>query len=774
MKKRISLVLVAITVTTLFSGCNNKAISSNNKVNPINNKMNTKVENLDFKFKVEPVTFKITVESNGITETVSEPLEKTEVSNLKDNGDKISWSYKKKNIDVEIQKKDKYLDVSIKSSNKDGENKFSWPKVTGEGYMLPLNEGKYIPKDDKVWKDYLNDNEMKTLESFSMQFFAASKKNYSLLYIINNPYNNEVKFDTKENIKFTFNHEYPSINKNKDYGFRIYLTKNNPVDVAKTYKNFIVKQGNFKSLEDKAKDNKNIEKLYGAPHVYFWDRSAISEENVKLDKIKGSIPKDLKLWMQELLKTKVEDGGELATAFNDLDSSEYLDKYTKNRIIKGFNSVIQLKEFYNPKVFTNLDKKSKGLIDKGINKLNPVELIDLNKGLLKSSLGDVADPIEKWADANTVNVLYDMKKSGIDKMWVGLDDFQEGFLKPELVEKANELGYLIGAYDSYHSIHKPGQEKWSTAKFSDTSLYENATVTNKEGKKIEGFQGAGRKLNPTLAMPSVKERVSSILKIGLKFNSWFLDTDATGEVVDDYSKEHPTTEAGDIKARIERMEYLQKQFNMVVGSEGGNDFASKSIAFAHGIETPSFSWMDKDMSKNKDSKYYVGGYYSSNGGAPELFSKQIPIKDKYKKLFMDTAYTIPLYKLVYNDSVITSHWWGWGTLKIKDEVENRMLYEVLYNVPPLYHIDKNEWNKNKAVIVKHTKVWSDFSKKAITKEMTDFKILSKDRLVQMTKYGEDLKVIANFSNKEVNVEGEKIAAKSLIIFDGNNKIKYTP
>lgn len=768
MKKILSLVLVATVTATLFSGCKNKSITSSGSISKSN------VENLDFKFKVEPETFKVTVESNGNTEIVSEPLEKMEVSNLKDSGDKISWSYVKKNIDVEIEKKDKYLDVSIKSTDNNKENKFSWPKVRGESYVLPLHEGKYIPKDDKVWKEYLDESEIKTLEGFSMQFFAANKKDYALVYTINNPYNNEIKFDTKENINFTFSHEYPSINKNKDYGFRVYLTKNNPVDIAKTYKNVIVEEGKFKSLEEKAKENKNIEKLYGAAHVYFWDRSVISEENIKWNKLKGSISKDLKLWIQELLKTKVEEGSELANAFDDVDSLGYVDKYMKNRVLKGINAVAQLKEFYNPNVFKNLDVKSKELVEKGIDKLNPVEIISLNKNLLKSSLGDVVVSVNEWGNSNTIDVIEDMKKSGIDKMWIGLDDYQEGFVKPEFVETANKLGYLIGTYDSYHSIHKPGEEKWITAKFSDTSLYENATVTNKNGKKIEGFQGVGRKLNPTLAMPSLKDRVSSILNTGLKFNSWFLDTDATGEVFDDYSEKHITTEEQDIKARIERMDYLQKEYGMVVGSEGGNDFASKAIAFAHGIETPSFSWMDKDMSKNKDSKYYVGKYYSSNGGVPEMFSKQIPIKDNYKKLFMDSTYTIPLYKLVYNDSVITSHWWGWGTLKIQDEVQNRMLYEILYNVPPLYHIDKNEWQKNKELIVKHTKVWSDFSQKAINKEMTDFKILSDDRLVQMSKYGENLKVIANFSNKEVNVEGQSIAEKSLIIIDGDNKIKYKP
>ncbi|MBY6825572.1 glycoside hydrolase, partial [Clostridium botulinum] len=180
-----------------------------------------------------------------------------------------------------------------------------------------------------------------------------------------------------------------------------------------------------------------------------------------------------------------------------------------------------------------------------------------------------------------------------------------------------KAGYLIGTYDSYHSIHKPGEEQWITAKFNDKSLFEEATVAKKDGKKIEGFQGVGRKLNSTLAMPSVKERVTSILNTGLQFNSWFLDTDGTGEIFDDYSPNHITTEEEDIKARLERMDYLQKEYNMVVGTEGGNDFASKNIAFAHGIETPSFSWMDEDMNKNKDSEYYVGRYYSNTNGVPE-------------------------------------------------------------------------------------------------------------------------------------------------------------
>lgn len=37
------------------------------------------------------------------------------------------------------------------------------------------------------------------------------------------------------------------------------------------------------------------------------------------------------------------------------------------------------------------------------------------------------------------------------------------------------------------------------------------------------------------------------------------------------------------------------------------------------------------------------------------------------------------------------------------------------NVLLLYHLDKNEWKKYKNEIVNHSKVWSEFSKKAINK-----------------------------------------------------------
>ena len=84
------------------------------------------------------------------------------------------------------------------------------------------------------------------------------------------------------------------------------------------------------------------------------------------------------------------------------------------------------------------------------------------------------------------------------------------------------------------------------------------------------------------------------------------------------------------------------------------------------------------------------------------------------------------------------------------------------------------FNFNLVKIISHYKIWSPFSRSVITKEMTDFKILSSNRLVQMTQYGNDIKVIANFSDENFEYNNDKIKAHSLIIYNKSEKIEYTP
>lgn len=779
MKKKISFILSTVLVISTISGCKNTNLNNKetdfNKINETKISSNEVKEILDqpsnFSYNINPDTFELSVNFKDKTEMASKPLDAMVVNNFKQEDTITSWDYPDNSINVKLEKQNDYLDVNIKY-NENKESSFVWPKVVGKNYMIPLWEGKSIPNDDVYWKDYLNEMNINTIESLSMGFFAVNHENYSIVYIIENIFNNKIKFDTSNNIEFSFEHEYTKINSDKEYGFRIYVTENDPVQIAKIYKNYIMENGKFKTLSEKAKYNKNIEKLYGAIHVYLWDETVISEDDVNWQKFRNQSSNNIIKYITKLLDEYIEDGNSTSKIIETISNQDYVDNYQKTTICQSISKLLLLDNFYNENIFIEKDSIMEQMISKGIANLNQAELIEFNKRALSMNTEDIFKPVETWSNDRNLDIVKDIKNSGIDNAWLGLSNWIQGFISPSMVKFANDNGYLIGPYDSYHSIHEPDKSKWNTAEFTDKTLYENATVTDKNGKKVSGFQNVGRKLNPTLSLPSVKERVTNILNTGIDFNSWFIDCDATGEIYDDYSSEHITTQNEDLNSRLERMSYIRDNENMVIGSEGGNDFSSSTIAFAHGIELPSFSWMDNDMKKNKDSEYYIGRYYSSKGGVPEIYSKQIPIKDEYKKIFLDPAYNLPLFKLVYNDSVITTYHWEWSTLKIKDEVENRQLYEILYNIPPLYHIDKFEWEKHKDEIVEHSKTYSNFSKEVINEEMTDFNILSNDRLIQMTEYGNKIKVVANFSEQDFNYENDIIKSHSLIIYKKDAKNIY--
>ncbi|EIA23311.1 Lipoprotein, putative, partial [Candidatus Arthromitus sp. SFB-3] len=81
---------------------------------------------------------------------------------------------------------------------------------------------------------------------------------------------------------------------------------------------------------------------------------------------------------------------------------------------------------YNPDVF--IDEISfKSDLEKGIENLNGIELVEFNKKVLKSKLKDIVDPVENWGDSVTLDVIEDMKDSGISNLLINFDDWRIGF-----------------------------------------------------------------------------------------------------------------------------------------------------------------------------------------------------------------------------------------------------------------------------------------------------------------------------------------------------------
>ncbi|MDX8336797.1 glycoside hydrolase [Candidatus Cetobacterium colombiensis] len=372
-------------------------------------------------------------------------------------------------------------------------------------------------------------------------------------------------------------------------------------------------------------------------------------------------------------------------------------------------------------------------------------------------------PMQEWGEGASIKTLEALNEFEIDKAWIGFHNYTMGEINPEFIERASNMGYLVGAYDSYKSIHLKGKEKWNTASFQDKNLFENGTITLENGKKITGFNGVGRELNPKFSFDELNYRLNRFSK--LKFNSWFVDTDAVGEVNDDFTLGNETDEEEQINQRIKRMDIIKDKYGLVIGSEDGDDFAASTIAYAHGIFTGIVPWwIYKDM-KDPASSYFMGKYMSKDGGVPEYFEKEIILPEEADYLFYNEAFNIPLYQLVYNDSVIGTNHWIFHTLKIKNRQEDIMLRGILYNVPPVYHLDRKTLAQNKDKIVNYFKNFSPLHRKLTLEEMTGFSYLSQDMLVQKTTFSNGNEIIVNFSENVFYYKNIKVDKKAFKVIE---------
>ena len=176
---------------------------------------------------------------------------------------------------------------------------------------------------------------------------------------------------------------------------------------------------------------------------------------------------------------KAENGTEFSNVIQAVKSQDFVDNYQKNVICSYLTHILSRDDFWDPSIFTERSSEMERLLENGYEALSQPDQIRVHKYALAASLPDVFDDAGSWMEASTVGLIQDMKEAGIDHAWIALHGWEDAYGKPELIEAAEKQGYLIASYDSYHSIHEPGSEQWLTAKFVDTSLYEDATIFGK-------------------------------------------------------------------------------------------------------------------------------------------------------------------------------------------------------------------------------------------------------------------------------------------------------
>jgi hypothetical protein len=388
------------------------------------------------------------------------------------------------------------------------------------------------------------------------------------------------------------------------------------------------------------------------------------------------------------------------------------------------------------------DAINSSLMDPGLLDLDettdPTTISKRNKSALQSQFSSLLRPIESWGDGLSNSLLDSLHEAGVEKAVLVLSDLYSKSARPEVASHAEELGYLIGPYDSYHSIHSPEadpDDTWETAQF-DLDAFENGRVINADGSGHSGFKGTGYHFSPKAAWPHVQERVIGIT-MSTPYSTWFIDCDATGECFDDCSPSHKANKFDDSDIRRHRLDWLEKQKGLVIGSEGGSVIFSDVIHYGHGVNTPYIGHLDPGFF-DRQSPYFLGRHWPPH--EPEMYFKSSPVPPSLISPYFDPTVRIPLYQAALGDQVVTTHHWNFDPLKFSDLPHTRELIEILYMIPPMYHLNRNAWENRKDKILKHLAFWSPIHRKLAPAPPTKFEHLSEGRLVQRTTYTTEVHV----------------------------------
>ncbi|MER2494826.1 glycoside hydrolase [Vibrio neptunius] len=620
---------------------------------------------------------------------------------------------------------------------------FDLAQTQTDTLYLPFSEGMRIPTNNKIWANYLQENHSgaNTTQDLKMPFWTIQQGQQTISYQLITPTNNILSFSSSEpNVDMKAKHQFTSLNQNQAFKVRITLG-NDWLDGAKAYRQWRIDHNLSSTLADKAKTNPQLVKLIGASQVYLFGKDMISTDDVK----------DwwgLKNWYFK--QTSLTIPRSATTQLKPLKKGvDLMSHYHKQVLVDSLNASLHLM-YSAPAPSQN----NNAIADQ-------FQVAQQRKRWLIEQASPYLIAPDKWGQALSSDMLANMSKAGLSKLWLGFDNWMPAFYQPKIIDAAKRSGYLVATYDSYNTAIPRGlNDTWLTAQLP-ASMREQCAIEQANGKKKKGFRGHGYYLNPNCQLDYVKQRVKDIVKYG-RFNSLFLDVDATAMAREDY-RDH-SSESAMLNAFNQRMDWIAEQNDVVLGSEDGNSLTTTGITFAHGLETIGFGWTDNEMKHDARSPYFLGRWYPDH--KPDFFFKQAKVKEPYKTLLFAPQYRVPLYQMVFHDEVINSHHWHSDSLKFTNVQAERDLTSMLYNTPPMVHLTRDEASEPNsprlAALAHYQQGYQPIHEQLWDKQLLDFKWLDESGQIQQTVFSDGSTITANFGPKSIDLSDIKISPYSIV------------
>lgn len=716
------------------------------------------LENESWRISVDPETLAIAVAvtdqepvvlSSGFTPRIAQKIQVSDKA--------ASWHWGEEGYTLSIALEGQDLRLSVQAERAATLDLIAQPAAAmGQGLILPLAEGHYVSAASEQWRNFVAEHlsPVNTSQDLSLPLLGMDFEAYSLTWIFETPFNNTLSFARENNgLSVGFSHEFTTLAPQEPVRLLLHLGSGEKIAGAKRYRRLLIENSRYESLESKIAATPDTTKLLGASHIYFWGNGLLGSKDVVdwqafASQLKGDTP------IAKALSAGFDK--DVMQAVNTPPIQTYEKRLILHAVNQGLHRLARQEwQVDNP---------------------NWTEMTAIYERIgreVHAAFGAALSHEPALWGATLSKATFEMLgKAGLTKAWIGLGDGWEGGLwNPQAVAAGVSAGYLIAPYDSYETAIPAGvRPDWTTAALGKTA-YEKCAVIKKDGKAKSGFNGSGHYTLSDCTLPILKERVQAIKNI-VPYNSWFLDAYATGMVFDSYRPSAPVTMKQNAQANEDASRWVNSRFDMPVASEDGNATTAGGIALAHGMQVPVIGWGDRDMMTDRQSPYYLGRWYPEE--EPEFFFKQVPVKEPFRSVYFDPSTRLPLYQSVFHGSVITTNHWHFDSLKFTNTRREAELVQLLYNVPPLYHLNERTMAKRLPIILRQQAFFQPLHERLGTSELVSFHSLSNDRLLQETSFSEGTRLIANMSQKKRSAAGTTIAPFSIIaVRDGAVIARYT-
>ncbi len=289
-----------------------------------------------------------------------------------------------------------------------------------------------------------------------------------------------------------------------------------------------------------------------------------------------------------------------------------------------------------------------------------------------------------------------------------------------------ERGYLAGAYKIYTDIHpaRPGlPEELGRG-------YPQHAYTQKDGTPVRGFAFSETRRStyrcPLLQLPLMIDLVPPLLA-ERSYDALFLDVVTAGNSRECYAAAHPLDRRADIEWRTNILRYAAG-LGIVIGSEDGNAWAAPHLDYFEGMAMPRRFG-------------YIPGVTVGN------WPKPFELNDEYVKVDLNERVRVPLWDLVFHDSVVSTWRWNFTPDRYPDPKwwdKHDLLLMVAGNMP-IFLLSRDHFEKAGQRIVASYRTCSEWNAKTGWDELVDHRALTADRSVQESRFSSGWAVTVNFA-----------------------------